>query len=78
MVDQGKGDEKILAVGLNNPIYKAVRDYSEVYPHVLREIEHFFSIYKELEAKTTTIVGWENAERAREVISKSQMLFEQK
>src|SRR5258706_16286567 len=39
MVDQGKADEKVLAVGMNNPIYQNVRDYSEVYPHVLREIE---------------------------------------
>ena len=78
MVDQGKGDEKILAVGTNNPIYKDVRDYSEVYPHLLREIEHFFTIYKELEAKTTTIVGWENADRARDVIAKSQMQYEKR
>ena len=75
MVDQGKGDEKILAVGMNNPIYHDVREYSEVYPHVLREIEHFFSIYKELEAKTTRIVGWEDAELAREMISKCRMLY---
>ena len=78
MVDQGKGDEKILAVGMNNPIYRDVRDYSEVYPHLLREIEHFFTIYKELEAKTTTIVGWENRDRARDVISKSQLASEKK
>src|SRR5216683_1419037 len=42
MVDQGKEDEKILAVGTNNPIYKDVHDYDELYPHVLLEIEHFF------------------------------------
>src|SRR6267378_5319614 len=52
MVDQGREDEKILAVGTNNPIYKDVRDYAELYPHVLLEIEHFFSVYKELEAKS--------------------------
>jgi inorganic pyrophosphatase len=78
MVDQGKGDEKILAVGMNNPIYQSVRDYSEVYPHVLREIEHFFTIYKELEAKPTTIVGWEDAVHAREVITKCRVLYEKK
>src|SRR5712675_2689445 len=55
MVDQGQGDEKVLAVGTNNPIYKEVQDSEEVYPHLLREIEHFFTIYKELEAKTTRI-----------------------
>lgn len=69
MVDQGNEDEKILAVGTNNPIYKDVRDYSGIYPHLLLEIEHFFSIYKELEAKTTRIVGWQDAARAREIVS---------
>src|SRR5438067_10360324 len=30
MVDQGQGDEKVLAVGTNNPIYQEVRDYQEL------------------------------------------------
>jgi len=70
MVDQGKSDEKILAVGIHNPIYKEIRDYSQLYPHVLLEVEHFFSIYKELEAKTTRIVGWQDAKVAREKVSR--------
>ncbi len=71
MIDQGIGDEKILAVGINNPIYKDVRDYNDLYPHVLLEVEHFFTIYKELEAKTTRIVGWQDAKVARETVSRS-------
>ena len=78
MLDQGSEDEKILAVGLHNPIYKEVRDYEELYPHLLREIEHFFSIYKELEAKTTRIVGWKDAVRAREIISECQTRYAEK
>lgn len=78
MVDQEREDEKILAVGTNNPIYKEVDDYSELYPHVLLEIEHFFTIYKELEAKTTRIVGWQNAARAREIVSACQTRYTKK
>src|SRR5215813_6885824 len=48
MVDQGKEDEKILAVGTSNPIYSEVHSYRDVYPHVLKEVEHFFRVYKEL------------------------------
>ena len=69
MVDQNREDEKILAVGLNNPVYKEVTDYEQIYPHLIREIEHFFSIYKELEAKSTTIEGWEDAASARETVN---------
>ena len=74
----GVADEKILAVGINNPVYKGVRDYDELYPHILRGIEHFFAIYKELEAKTTEIVGWRNAERAREIVSECQARYAKK
>jgi inorganic pyrophosphatase len=45
-----------------------VRDYQQLYPHLLLEIEHFFTVYKELEAKTTRVVGWQNAEFARSVV----------
>src|SRR5215472_4739284 len=62
MVDQGKRDEKILAVVDSDPVYKQINDCSQVFPHVLREIEHFFSIYKNLEGKTTEIAGWSSAE----------------
>ena len=75
MTDQGREDEKILAVGMNNPIYKDVRDYAGLYPHVLLEIEHFFTIYKELEAKTTRINGWDDAARAREIVRESNARF---
>ena len=75
MVDQGREDDKILAVGTNNPLYKDVRDYAELYPHVLLEIEHFFTIYKELEAKTTRITGWSDAAEARETVRECNARF---
>jgi len=72
MVDQTQKDEKILAVGINNPVFRGVRDYNEIYPHLLLEIEHFFSVYKELEAKTTRISGWKDAAEARTMVSECQ------
>jgi inorganic pyrophosphatase len=78
MIDQAKEDEKILSVGTKDPIYEGVKDYDALYPHLLRGIEHFFSVYKELEAKTTRIIGWENAERAREIVSECQERYARK
>lgn len=75
MVDQGKEDEKILAVGTNNPLFDNVHDYAKLYPHLLLEIEHFFSMYKELEAKTTKIVGWQDAARARATVSECRARY---
>ena len=76
MVDQGKEDEKILAVGTNNPLFENVNDYAKLYPHLLLEIEHFFSMYKELEAKTTKILGWQDAARARATVSECRERYD--
>ena len=75
MIDQGQGDEKILAVGEGNPRYKDVANYSEIYPHILLEIKHFFSIYKDLEGKRVEVRGWKDAEAARGIIVKAQQAF---
>ena len=75
MLDQGMKDEKVLAVGTNNPHYHDVNDYTEIYPHILREIDHFFSIYKDLEGKSTEMVGWYDAEHARHIIKESRERF---
>lgn len=78
MIDQGQGDEKILCVGDANPRYKNVVHYSDIYPHILKEITHFFSIYKDLEGKSVEVKGWRNAEHARELIVRAQKAFEAK
>jgi inorganic pyrophosphatase len=75
MLDQGIPDEKILAVGKNNPRYTDVWNYSEIYPHVLREITHFFSIYKDLEGKRVEIKGWKDAEAGRRAVTESANRF---
>ncbi|HZR32551.1 MAG TPA: inorganic diphosphatase [Terriglobales bacterium] len=75
MLDQGLCDEKVLAVANNDPRYSEIRNYSEIYPHVLLEIEHFFSIYKDLERKRTQIAGWHDQFAARKVITESSQRF---
>ncbi len=78
MTDQGARDEKVLAVADHNPRYREVKDYREVYPHVIREIEHFFSIYKDLEGKRTRTMGWQDAAAARRVIVESRNRYREK
>lgn len=75
MLDQGIPDEKVLAVGLRNPHYNDVNEFSEVYPHVLKEITHFFSIYKDLEGKRVEVKGWRDAAYAREKVSAAVAAF---
>jgi inorganic pyrophosphatase len=75
MLDQGLGDEKVLCVGKNNPRYKDVWNFSEIYPHMLREITHFFSIYKDLEGKRVEVRGWRDASFARTKVAEAQQNF---
>src|SRR3989440_11951852 len=75
MLDQGVHDEKLLAVGKSNPRYKDVWNFSEIYPHMLREITHFFSIYKDLEGKRVEVKGWRDASFARTKVADAQQNF---
>jgi inorganic pyrophosphatase len=72
MVDQEEPDEKILAVPDHNPRFDQIHTIDQVFQHNLREIEHFFAIYKELEGKRTVMQGWRGPREAREVIRRSR------
>ena len=75
MIDQGAKDEKILGVASHNPRYKEISNYSEIYPHMLLEISHFFATYKDLEGKRAIINGWFDVDHARQVIVESHERF---
>jgi inorganic pyrophosphatase len=75
MLDQGVRDEKVLAYATGNPRFSSVQSYSEVQPHILREVEHFFSIYKDLEGKRTKVLGWKDRESAHAIIKSSHARF---
>ena len=75
MLDQGLRDEKVLAVVNNDPRYIEVCNYSDIYTHTLREVEHFFSIYKDLEGKRTKTIAWHDQGEARRVIAQSRDCF---
>ena len=68
MSDEKGPDEKILAVPDRNPRYEQIHTVDQIFPHVRREIEHFFDIYKSLEGKKTEINGWRSPREARERI----------
>ncbi len=70
MRDEKDLDEKIIAVHCTDPYYLNVNDYDELPKHQLDEIEYFFNRYKEMEEKETAVMGWENAEKALEIVKK--------
>ena len=75
MVDNDLADQKIVAVPNRNPRYDEVHTMDQIFPHVRREIEHFFAIYKELEGKKTKMLGWGRPMESREVIVRSRKSY---
>ena len=71
MLDNGRNDEKIIAVPFDDPTYNNYTDISQIPVHQFDEIRHFFKVYKELEGKETVVNEIRGAEAAKEVIAKS-------
>jgi inorganic pyrophosphatase len=51
MRDEKGPDEKILCVPLRDPMWSHVHELGDLNENLLREIEHFFAVYKDLEDK---------------------------
>ncbi len=75
MQDEKGPDEKILCVPVNDPMWNEITELDQVPRHLLKEIEHFFDIYKELEKKKTAVEGWEDRGAAQEIIRAAQARY---
>lgn len=75
MEDQGKLDDKVIAVCLDDPEYNQYTDISELPKHKLSEIRDFFEIYKKLENKKTVVKEIQNAKVAHKIIEESITLY---
>lgn len=69
--DKGK-DEKLIGVATKDPRYQEIQSLEDIPAHTLKEIAHFFQVYKDLENKTTTIEGWKGIEVAQRILSESR------
>lgn len=71
MEDESGQDEKILAVphAKLHPFYEDVKSYTDLPQVMLRQIEHFFAHYKDLEeGKWVKVTGWAGPEKAAALI----------
>jgi inorganic pyrophosphatase len=75
MIDDGKPDDKILAVPVGEPEYAGIHSHAQIFPHKLRTISHFFETYKLLEGKKTSTDGWDDGAAARRSIAASIECF---
>ncbi len=77
MADDKGPDEKIICVPVSDPIWNNLNDLSDMNPHLVKEIEHFFQVYKDLENKQVDVEGWGDVNEAREIISKCVNRFQE-
>lgn len=75
MIDQGRGDDKIISVHVHDPEYNHILSITQLAPHKMNEIRRFFESYKELEKKNVEIRAVENETMAFQVIRESIALY---
>lgn len=71
MADEKGPDEKVLSVPINDPMWNHINALSDVPYNLLQEIQHFFTIYKNLENKKTIIDGWRDGSHAWKAIERA-------
>lgn len=69
MLDNGRHDDKIIAVPFDDPNYNTYMDIEQLPKHIFDEMTHFFTVYKELENKTTVVNEVDHADTAKEIIA---------
>ena len=69
MIDNGRNDEKIIAIPFNDPTYNMFTDIEQLPNHVFEEMGHFFTVYKNLENKTTAVNEVSGRETAISIIN---------
>jgi inorganic pyrophosphatase len=75
MIDDGDADDKVIAVPIDDPRFEDVKDLTDLNKHTLKEIEHFFSTYKNLQDKEVKISGFGNREEAQKAFEKGKKLY---
>ncbi len=64
LIDKGVVDDKILAVPHTDPLFNHYHELNDIPAHFLKEVTHFFNVYKDLEQAETAGKGWDGLEQA--------------
>lgn len=79
MIDCGEGDDKIIAVPKSDPRFDEVQGLSDINPHTLKEIQHFFETYKSIEkGKLVEVKGFKGKKEALAAVKKGLAMYAKK
>ncbi len=68
MIDNGRNDQKIIAIPFSDPTYNQYTNIDQLPKHIFDEMQHFFRVYKNLENKETAVNEVADRETAIKVI----------
>lgn len=78
MTDSGDEDSKVIAVPTDDPRWNDMNDLADVNKHTIREIEHFYATYKQLQKKEVTVHGFKGSQEATEAFERGKKLYAEK
>jgi inorganic pyrophosphatase len=78
MIDVSQQDDKIISVHSRDPRFDEIKDIKNLPRQTLRELRHFFEIYKELQNKKVKVLNFLNKAQAYREIRTSIKLYNQK
>lgn len=76
MADDKGGDDKIIAVCIDDPAYADYSALDQVPKHVMKELDRFFRDYKILEDKRVDIEDFYGLDRALEIITAARAAYD--
>ena len=71
LTDRNETDEKVIAIPFGDPQYNEYTDISELPSHIIDELRHFLSVYKQLENKVVKVLKVGSHEDAKRTIKES-------
>jgi inorganic pyrophosphatase len=78
MIDSGEGDDKIIAVPADDPRWNDVKDLADVNKHTLKEVEHFYATYKQLQGKEVKVSGFKGRAEAETAFEEGLKIYQDK
>ncbi len=79
MEDEKGGDDKLICVPLEDPRFGDIEDVKDLPKHSIKEITHFFEVYKALEPnKFVKVRGWEGIDKAKKLIEHATDLYKRR
>ncbi len=77
MVDNNRNDEKIIAIPFSDPSFNTINSISDLPVHLFNQLEHFFTVYKQLENKETVVDSVQGKDVAVRLIAEAVDRYKQ-